>query len=165
MPISPSKFSIKAYGKDYVPGETITGLPNDEEERLISAGFAVRVVIESNTEQQQAPDQPEKDAEVNAADRPDIAALRKVLGGLTKAELVSYSEKAKIAEVNDKMKNGAIVEAVLQDAQEKGVDFDSFTEKQVLAYANYLGIDTADKGREELITIIDSLMGAEDAQL
>lgn len=165
MPISPSKFSIKAYGKDYVPGDTITGLPSDEEERLISAGFAVRVVAESNTEQQQTPAQPEKAVEVNATDRPDIAALRKVLEGLTKAELVTYSEKTKIAQVNDKMKNGAIVEAVLQDAQEKGVDFDSFTEKQVFAYAKCLGIDTADKGREELIANIDLLMGSEDAQL
>jgi len=165
MTVAPSKFNIKAYGKDYMPGETITGLPYDEEERLIKAGFAVRVVAESNTEQPQKLAQPEKAAEINTTDRPDLAALRKVLEGLTKAELVTYAEKAKIAEVSDKMKNPAIVETILQDAQEKGVDFDSFTEKQVLAYAKCLGIDTADKGREELIANIDLLMGSEDAQI
>lgn len=138
---------IKAGREIYEPGAVVTGLSPDEERRLIELGAAIP--FQAINEVVNANGSRENSAEVDA--------LQALLKALTKKDLLVFAEHAGV-DANEKMKNDEIIEAILQDARQNGVDLEAMTDEQLIQFAKHLGIEgaTAELGREDLLNTIEA---------
>jgi post-segregation antitoxin (ccd killing protein) len=137
---------IKA-DKIYEPGEVITGLSPSDEKRLVELG-AAEIVQEKTTK------------DIKVADDPvEIKGLHAALKIMTKKELLAYAERAGI-EVSEKMKVDDIINLLLNDAREKGVDVEALTDEQLRVFGNAIGISiNEDMTKEQLLDAIEAHFG------
>lgn len=139
----------------YEPGERISGLSPAEEAELVSMG-AAKIVAESMAKNISEP----LLEETEVVNQQDLGILDALLHPKTKRELLIYIANAGIPNVDDRMKKDDIINLILEDAAQSGINIEAMNDDFLLEFA--LANDIKADGqmtRDQLLDAIENHFG------
>ena len=136
-----AKQNISSLSQKFKTGDQVVGLSVDEEKRLIKLG-AVQYIDDLNVKNKED-------------ERKEVTWFKAVMEDTTVKEKFEYAKKAEI-EVGKSKTNKGLMDILVNDAVENGVDVQAFSETQLFSFAEKMGIATADKDSDTIIAEVEA---------
>ncbi len=136
-----AKQNISSLSQKFKTGDQVVGLSVDEEKRLIKLG-AVQYIDDLNVKNKED-------------ERKEVTWFKAVMEDTTVKEKIEYAKKAEI-EVGKSKTNKELMDILVNDAVENGVDVQAFSETQLFSFAEKMGIATADKDSDVIIAEVEA---------
>lgn len=134
---------------------TVVSVPAELEDKMVKAGTAERYIPKKKEE-------PAKEqTQLNNETLDGLIALKGILTTSSKRVMLTYAEHAGVKDIHDRIKNEDIVNAIVEDAKEKGIDLEGMTDDQLVQFAGLCGIEAVKDGlpREEMLNVIKKYFG------
>lgn len=136
-----AKNRIRTETKTFETGMILSGLSSEETARLLRLGAAACIEEARIQIPEEAPNLDEADFSA-----PELKAFELLLEEMTIKEQMEYAKKAGIDLEKARTKK-EIMEKLLRDAQNEGVDISAMSEGRLFFYAQKLGVTTEGKER------------------
>lgn len=150
-----AKWPILFNGTLHEVGSVVDGLPEEEEQRLVTNGAAEYPIVTGGTVQTE---------NVPPVESIQMKALRAVLEDSKKSQLLEYAGKVNVQGLTEKQTIAVIVDTIMK-AVGGGIDLEAFTDDQLVRFAEQLGVEIDPEHLDPENLNVDAIMDAIEAHL